>query len=52
VARDIARLNALAARLRAESRVGIDVLGADLTERAGIEAVEPGYAMTRVSASW
>ncbi|MDE2052099.1 MAG: SDR family oxidoreductase [Gammaproteobacteria bacterium] len=40
VARDGARLNALAARLRAESRVDVDVLAADLAEPAGIEAVE------------
>jgi short-subunit dehydrogenase len=40
VARDGARLNILAARLRASQRVKADTLVADLTEAAGIEAVE------------
>ena len=40
VARDGARLQALARRLRADYRVEVDVLTADLTEPAGIEAVE------------
>lgn len=40
VARDGGRLNALAARLRAESRADVDVLSADLTAPAGIESVE------------
>lgn len=40
VARDRTRLNAVAERLRGESQVDIEVLGADLTASAGIEAVE------------
>lgn len=40
VARDGARLNALAARLRSEFRVDVDVLTADLADSAGIAAVE------------
>lgn len=40
VARDGVRLNALSTRLRAEYRVPVDVLTADLTKLAGIEAVE------------
>jgi short-subunit dehydrogenase len=40
VARDGARLNALAARLRAETKVAIDVLVADLTKPADLTSVE------------
>jgi short-subunit dehydrogenase len=40
VARDEARLNALAARLRAEAGVAVSVLKADLTDKAGVRAVE------------
>jgi len=40
VARDKARLEALAARLRAESKVGVDVLQADLTNAADLAVVE------------
>jgi short-subunit dehydrogenase len=40
VARDTARLDALAARLRHDTGVAIDVLPADLTERADLAAVE------------
>lgn len=40
VARDRARLEALAARLRAETGVAIDVLRADLTDSADLAAVE------------
>ncbi|UXH80649.1 SDR family NAD(P)-dependent oxidoreductase [Roseateles amylovorans] len=40
VARDKARLEALAARLRAEAKVAVDVLPADLTQEADLAAVE------------
>ncbi|MGX9189308.1 SDR family NAD(P)-dependent oxidoreductase [Stenotrophomonas sp. Ker107b] len=40
VARDTARLDALAARLRHDTGVAIDVLPADLTQRADLAAVE------------
>lgn len=40
VARDKARLEALAARLREESKVAVDVLQADLTQPADLSAVE------------
>ncbi|MGF3024621.1 SDR family NAD(P)-dependent oxidoreductase [Methylobacterium aquaticum] len=40
VARDAARLDALAARLRADTGVAIDVLPADLTNPASLAAVE------------
>ena len=40
VARDGTRLNALAARLRAERGVKVDVLVADLTKPADLAAVE------------
>ncbi|RST50044.1 SDR family NAD(P)-dependent oxidoreductase [Variovorax sp. MHTC-1] len=40
VARDKARLEALAARLRDEAKVAIDVLPADLTQQADLAAVE------------
>lgn len=40
VARDGARLNTLARRLRDQYRIDVDVLAADLTVAAGIEAVE------------
>lgn len=40
VARDKARLEALAAQLQAEHRVAVDVLQADLTDRADLAAVE------------
>ncbi|MCV0275827.1 SDR family NAD(P)-dependent oxidoreductase [Pseudomonas aeruginosa] len=40
VARDKARLDALAERLRAEAKVSIDVLPADLTQPAELAAVE------------
>ncbi|MDF2117688.1 SDR family oxidoreductase [Roseiarcaceae bacterium H3SJ34-1] len=40
VARDAARLNGLAARLRAETGVSIDILVADLTRPADISTVE------------
>jgi short-subunit dehydrogenase len=40
VARDQARLEALAARLREESGVGVEVLRADLTQRADLAAIE------------
>ena len=40
VARDKARLDTLAARLREQSGVAVDVLQADLTEPAGLAAVE------------
>ncbi|OCR26287.1 AraC family transcriptional regulator [Pseudomonas syringae] len=40
VARDQARLEALAARLRAESGVKVEVLKADLTDRAELSVVE------------
>ncbi|MGX7708855.1 SDR family NAD(P)-dependent oxidoreductase [Methylobacterium sp. Gmos1] len=40
VARDAARLDTLAARLRRETGVAVDVLAADLTDPAGLAAVE------------
>ncbi len=40
VARDEARLNTLAARLREESHVAVDVVQADLTQSADLPAVE------------
>ena len=40
VARDKARLDDLAARLRAECQVGVDVIQADLTQRSELAAVE------------
>lgn len=40
VARDQARLDALASRLRADRKVSVDVLRADLTNSADVEAVE------------
>jgi len=40
VARDAARLDALAERLRAEAGVAVDVLPADLTDPTGLAAVE------------
>lgn len=40
VARDTARLEALASRLRHEANVSVDVVPADLTRQAGLEAVE------------
>lgn len=40
VARDKARLDALAARLRAENKVAVDVLQADLTKPSDLAAVE------------
>ncbi len=40
VARDAARLAALAARLAAETGVAVDVLAADLTDPSGLAAVE------------
>ncbi|MCL9658416.1 SDR family oxidoreductase [Pseudomonas protegens] len=40
VARDQARLDALAARLRSEHRVAIDVIAADLTQSGDLTAVE------------
>src|SRR6266699_3492341 len=40
VARDKARLEALAARLREEHRVAIDILQADLTQPKDLAAVE------------
>lgn len=40
VARDTARLDALAARLRHDTGIAIDVLPADLTQRADLAAVE------------
>ncbi|WP_176247642.1 SDR family NAD(P)-dependent oxidoreductase [Mesorhizobium australicum] len=40
VARDITRLEALAARLRAETGVAVDILPADLTQPGDIAAVE------------
>lgn len=40
VARDNARLEALAAKLRAEHRIAVDVLPADLTDRDDLAAVE------------
>ncbi|MDG2537006.1 SDR family oxidoreductase [Dyella jiangningensis] len=40
VARDKARLDTLAKRLREEHRIGVDVLQADLTQHADIAAVE------------
>jgi len=40
VARDTARLDALAARLRHDTGVAIDILPADLTQRADLAAVE------------
>lgn len=40
VARDIGRLDALAARLRAETGVRVETLRADLTDRADLRAIE------------
>lgn len=40
VARDTARLEALASRLRHEANVAIDVVPADLTGQAGLESIE------------
>src|SRR6476620_4448990 len=40
VARDEVRMKALAARLRAEAGVSVDILRADLTNRADLAAVE------------
>ena len=40
VARNMSRLDAVAARLREETGVTIDIIQADLSEIAGIEAVE------------
>jgi short-subunit dehydrogenase len=40
VARDVTRLNALAGRLRAETGVRVDVLGADLTATGDLASVE------------
>lgn len=39
VARDVARMEALAGRLRAEYGVAVDILPADLTQRADVQAV-------------
>jgi short-subunit dehydrogenase len=44
VARDAARLNTLAARLRSETGVKVDVLKADLTDKADLAAVEQRLA--------
>lgn len=44
VARDVARLDALAARLRAEAGVAVDVLPADLTEPGDLARVEARLA--------
>ncbi|MEI9890606.1 MAG: SDR family NAD(P)-dependent oxidoreductase [Caulobacteraceae bacterium] len=44
VARDEARLTALASRLRGETGVRIDVLRADLTDKADLAAVEQRLA--------
>ena len=50
VARDRQRLEALAARLRHEHRVAIDVLPADLTLQADLDAVEARLRDDTVSA--
>ncbi len=39
VARDVARMEALAGRLRADYGVAVDILPADLTQRADVQAV-------------
>ncbi len=44
VARDVARLDALATRLRAEAGVRVDVLAADLSDRAQLARVEARIA--------
>jgi len=44
VARDVARLDALAARLRSEAGVRVDVLPADLSDRAQLAKVEAHIA--------
>lgn len=44
VARDVARLDALATRLRAEAGVRVDVLPADLSDRAQVAKVETRIA--------
>lgn len=44
VARDVARLDALAARLRSEAGVRVDVLPADLSDRAQLAKVEARIA--------
>jgi short-subunit dehydrogenase len=46
VARDEARLNALAERLRAEAGVKVEVMRADLTDKADLKAVEERLAPT------
>ncbi|MGH7105232.1 MAG: SDR family NAD(P)-dependent oxidoreductase [Acetobacteraceae bacterium] len=48
VARDGVRLNALSTRLRAEYRVNVDVLTADLTEPAG----RSGTVFPKGGAAW
>lgn len=40
VARDTARMEALAAKLRAETGVTVDIIGADLTKPADVSAIE------------
>ena len=45
VARDIARMNALADRLRREANVRVDILSADLSDLAQMQSVEHRIAM-------
>jgi hypothetical protein len=52
VARDQARMELLATRLRAEAQVAVDVLPADLTQQADLAKVERACAKTPPSASW
>ena len=52
VARDGARLNALAAELKAHANVEVDVLVADLTKAEDLARVENRLRTTRTSRSW
>ena len=51
VARDGARMETLAAKLRQETGVAIDILPADLMKRDDLAGSKPGCAMTTRSAS-